>query len=430
MQMRRDGTFRISLSDSKKRIACRTAVLFLSISYAAVAAAHFAALELSNRISISHLQWASRLDPWNGKYHDLLGRYQMFARNRPDLAISSFHEAVTLNPYSSRYWLDLASADYLLENHDEADFALLHAASADPKTPDTAWESANLYVTLGEPARALQQFHAVLEGDPALRNHALVYCWRLNPNAAVLLREAIPPEATADFLEFLIAKNEWSGAADAWGRLIQLRQPTERQHVFNYLQFLLARRDFAQAKAVWSQSAAVAGLAPYQPSAQNLIVNGDFRFAVLNAGFDWRYQKQPGVSLSLDPTQVKGGVRSLEVSFDSPGIEDAGISQLIPVDPNAQYELSANFRSEDLRGAGGPRFVIQDFVTGLTYYAGDDLKSDLAWSHTRGIFSTGPDAQILLLRIGRVPAGNAIRGKLWIDSVNLRSVRTIAEVRQ
>jgi hypothetical protein len=430
MYIRRDGSFQLPIGIPKRRIAVEISLVLLAISYAALAAAHFAAVELATHTTTPHFRWATRLDPWNGKYQDTLGRYQLFVGNRPDLAASFFRRAASLNPYSSRYWLDLASAEYLVEERGAANSALERATFVDPKTPNTEWEAANLYIALGEPAQALRTFRPVIEGDSGLRGQALDYCWRLNSDASSLLQEIIPATATADFLEFLISKNDSFGAANAWARLVEQQQPIERQHVFNYLQFLIGRRDFARAKSVWSQSARIAGLAHYQPSQRNMIVNGDFQFAVLNAGFDWRYARKAGVTLSLDPSQTRTGTRSLEIDFDSPGIDDAGIYQLIPVDSRTQYELSANFRSEDLRGAGAPRLVVQDFVTGGSAYSSDELRSDRVWSLTKGTFSTGPETQLVLVRIGRVPANNAIRGKLWIDGASLRQVPHIAGASQ
>jgi tetratricopeptide (TPR) repeat protein len=427
MYSRRGDTFRLSINTARKKIVFEIAILLLAISYAGVAAAHFAAAELSTQTTLSRLQWASRLDPWSGKYQDILGRYELLAANRADLAIPFFRRAIGLNPYSSRYWLDLASAEYLEEDNDTASSGVQQAVLVNPKTPDALWEAANIYIVLGKPEQALHIFSSILAGDPTLRNRSLEYCWRLNPDAGFLLRETVPPDAVADFLEFLIARNEPTAAVKAWDRIIQSQEPLDRQHVFNYMQFLIDRRDFAQAKSTWSQSAAVAGLEQYQPSATNVIVNGDFRSAVLNAGFDWRYEKKTGVSLSLDPSHIRSGVRSLKIAFDSPGIDDAGIYQLVPVDSNSQYEFSVNFRSEDLRGAGGPRFVVEDFADRATLYSSDDLRSDALWSRTQAIFSTGPETQLVLLRIARVPPDNAIRGRLWIDSVTLKPVHTLAE---
>jgi len=429
MDSRGENRIQIAL-DTRARRAWALAALVPTVIYLAFAATHFLAAELSAGPGLANLQWAARLDPWNTKYQDMLGRYHFFADYRPDLAIFPLRQAVALNPHNSRYWLDLAAANLQLDDRNAAGMALDHAIAADPRTPATAWEAANAYVALGETRQALGTFRLVLQGDPSLYAAALDYCWRLNPDAGALLRDVIPPnyEATASFLRFLLLHQQSSAAAATWNRLVQLQQPVERKHVFDYLQYLIAEHDFTQAKLVWKQAAEIAALSRYQPSPENLVVNGDFQFAVLNAGFDWRYEQAPGVSLSLDPTQSRSGFRSLEINFDSRGIEDAGIRQLIPVEPNVQYEFSADFRTEDLRGAGGPRFVIQDFVTGKIYYSSDDLKNDGTWSPAQGSLTTGPDTQLVILRIQRVPAGAAIRGKLWIDSVRLAPVGTLAEV--
>jgi tetratricopeptide (TPR) repeat protein len=430
MNFRRENRIQIVLDTPARKAWALAAALLAAILYLTFAATHFLAAQLSTRASFADLQWAARLDPWNAKYEDMLGRYHLFADHRPDLALSSLHQAVARNPHNSRYWLDFAAASFQLDNRSAAGVALNQAITVDPKTPDTAWEAANTYVALGEAEQALPLFRVVMDGDPSLRCAALDYCWRLHPDATALLRDVIPPdpEATANFLGLMVTRNQKAAAAAAWSRLARLQQPVERTYVFNYLQYLIAQHDFVQAKLVWKQAAGLAALSRYQPSAQNVVVNGEFQFAVLNAGFDWRYEQTQGISLSFDPTQSRSGFRSLEISFDSRGIEDAGIRQLILVEPNTHYEFSAYFRTADLQGAGGPRFVIQDFVTGETYYASDDLKSDQGWSLAQGSLATGPEAQLVVLRIQRVPAGAAIRGKLWIDGVRLAPARPLAEV--
>lgn len=430
MDLRRENRIQIVLNTPARKAWALLAALLAAMLYMTFAGAHFLAAQLSIRPKLADLQWAARLDPWNAKYEDMLGRYHLFADHQPALALSPLHQAVALNPHNSRYWLDLAAANFQLDNRSAAEAALNQAITVNPKTPDAAWEAANTYVALGEAARALPLFRVVMEGDPSLRGAALDYCWRLHPDATALLRDVIPPdpEATANFLGFLVTRNQKAAASAAWSRLVQLQRPVERAYVFNYLQYLIADHDFVQAKLVWKQAADLAALSRYQPSPQNLVINGEFQFAVLNAGFDWHYEPSPGISLSFDPTQSRSGFRSLGISFDSRGIEDAGIRQLIPVEPNTHYEFSAYFRTADLQGAGGPRFVIQDFVNGETYYSSDDLKSDLVWSLAQGSLVTGPEAQLVVLRIQRAPAGAAIRGKLWIDSVSLAPARTLAEV--
>jgi len=49
----------------------------------------------------------------------------------------------------------------------------------------------------------------------------------------------------------------------------------------------------------------------------------------------------------------------------------------------------------------------------------DDLRDSDFWRKADGTFTTGPDTHLLVLRIARVPAGSPIRGKLWIDGLQL-----------
>ena len=328
---------------------------------------------------------------------------------------------MALNPRTARYWLDLAAADYELGKREDAQVALASALSVAPHTPSVAWEAANEYVSLNDLSPSLNAFRLAMTGDPSLQPAALEYCWRLHPDADDLLRNVVPndPEAIARFLELLTSREEGVAATKAWDKLVELKQPVERKYVFGYAQYLINKHDFTKLGEVWSQSAQLADLAGYQPSSENLVVNGNFEFAILNAGLDWRYEKSSDVTLTLDPDQSQSGGRSLKLNFDSQGMQDVGIRQFIPVQPSTHYVFSGKFRSEKLQGAGGPEFAIEDFVTGVTYFSSEYLKSDDFWSRTQGEFVTGPETQLLVLRLVRVPAGNAIRGKLWIDEVRL-----------
>jgi hypothetical protein len=193
----------------------------------------------------------------------------------------------------------------------------------------------------------------------------------------------------------------------------------EKGSVFNYLQYLIAQQQVDQARLVWQQAGYLSGLSAYQPSSENLVINGDFSLDILNGGFDWLYERSPNVSLALDPTQPHTGNRSLSIVFNSSGIDDVGIRQIIPVQPNTSYQFSSNFKADDIEGAGGPQFVIQDFYKGTIYFSSEELKDADFWKTTSGDFTTGPATRLLVLHIARVPAGSPIKGRLWIDGVRL-----------
>jgi hypothetical protein len=266
------------------------------------------------------------------------------------------------------------------------------------------------------------------ENDPYLAGAALERCWRISPNVDALLDDVLPRRADiySAFLEFLISRNETTAATTVWSRLVKLQSSVSTRYVFGYIRYLIAQKQIEQARRVWSDAATLADLSQYQPSSVNLLVNGDFSLPILNGGFDWQYERIPGASLALDPTESHSGRRSLSIVFDSAGLEDAGIRQLVPVEPNTNYEFSAYFKSENLEGAGGPCLVLQDAFSGATYFSSDELKNADFWKEVGGTFTTGPDTRLLVLRVARVPAKKAIRGKLWVDNIRLVNKQSYA----
>lgn len=418
----------IALHNPARKTVFLTTCFLLVAIYCGFAATKFLGAYFAEKPDAVSLQKAIRLDPGNGAYYYLLGgRYLL--EQEPRAAVELLKSGVLLNPNNARYWFDLATAYQLLGNSDQQKSALQHAVLANPASPNVAWEAANLYWVEGDTDRALKEFRVVLENDPYLPPAALERCWRIRPDVNVLLRDVVPKNSDiySLFLDFLSSKKETAAAARVWSEIAQLQQPVERRYVFDYIRYLIDQQQIAQARLVWRQAAGLSDLSDYQPSLQNLVVNGDFGLPVLNGGFDWLYEKSAGVSLALDLAESRSGRQSLAVVFDSQAMEDVGIRQLIPVEPNTKCEFSAYFKTEDLRGAGGPRFVIQDASTGTTYFASDELKDAGFWKQVGGTFDTGPDAQLLRLGIKRIPAGNAIRGKLWIDSVRLTQIRSAGD---
>ncbi len=226
--------------------------------------------------------------------------------------------------------------------------------------------------------------------------------------------------AYASFLNLLEAKQETAGTIKTWNALMQTRQPFEQRQAWDYIRYLVQHKEVDQAVLVWQQAVNRFNLSSYLPSSANLVVNGNFSRTVLNAGFDWQYQKQPGVSLTLDPTDFHAGQRSLLVTFDGPGIEEAGIYQLVAVQPNATYDFSAYYKNGDnTEGAGAPHFMIQDMYTQTIYYQSEELRDSGFWKSADGEFTTGPDCKLVVLHIRRLPAGSPIRGKLWVDDFHI-----------
>jgi Carbohydrate binding domain len=405
---------------ARKRSVAIVAVILATL-YVSMTGSEFLASVLGSRAQLGSLKRAAWLEPGDADYRDHLGRYYDLVARDPGTAVGYYAAAIQLNPHSSRYWFDLAGAYQVLGDTANQTAALGSAIHADSMTPDVAWEAANLYLVQGESEKALREFRVVMANDPSLSATAVQSCWRIDPDVDSLLRDVIPrsTDAYVALLNLLETKEETAGTFKVWDALMQTRASFELHHVFNYIDFLIHHKEVDQAVLVWQQAAERFGLTSYLPSSSNLVVNSNFSLDVLNGGFDWQYKKQDGVTLTLDPSDFHSGHRSMLISLDGPGINDAGIYQFIPVQPNTTYAFSGYYKVGDLEGAGAPHLTIQDMYSLAVYYDSDEMKESGFWKSVDGEFTTSPDCKLVVLHVRRIPEGSPMKGRLWIDDFHL-----------
>jgi tetratricopeptide (TPR) repeat protein len=413
---------RIELQSRLRRFSFAAACFMVVALYLQFALRTFLAAHLAATPDLSNLNKAIRLEPSNAEYRELLGRNLALSGVSLDRGISEYWAAIHLDPYEARYWLDLAGAYQVAGRTSEQGESVEHAVEADPTTPHVAWEAANFFLVQGDQERALRYFRVVLANDPEAVDLALQLCWRATGDANRILDQALPPrpDLYLSFLRLLISKQEVAAAENVWNHLIALNQEFSTKLAFPYFRFLIAKQEVAAAQTAWQQLAGVnRSLQRYLPSRENLIVNGGFEENVLNGGFDWWYESNAHAALAIDTSEFYNGTRSLSVTFDGLNPADAGILQFVVVKPNTGYEFSAQSRTENIQSASGPRFSIVDAYTNAPYVLTDDLLDTNPWHEQHARFQTGPNTNLVLLRIVRQPGAALIRGKLWVDDLRL-----------
>ena len=393
----------------------------LAFVYVVLAGKEFVASVYATRPELAKIERAVWLSPGNADYRHRLGRYLAFVRGDSQGAIESYRAAVRLNPYDARYWFDLAAAYQVTGDDGGRRSALERALQAEPTAPDVAWEAANYFLIDGDIDRALREFRVVIENETTLADASLQACWRVRPDADALLKHVVPArtDSLLQFLGLMVSKQDTPGAIKTWERLSDLHEKFETRYLFDYIRYLLQVKRPDAAMSAWEQAAGSLGLSAYLPSEDNLVVNGDFSLDILNGGFDWTYVNRTGVKPLLDPSDFREGHRSLSLTFEGPGIADAGIQQLIPVRGASSYDFSAYYKSADFEGAGGPQITLRDAYTGALLYASDPLNDADFWKEVHSKVTTPEATTLLMLTIERFPANSPIRGKLWLDDFQL-----------
>lgn len=411
---------RIPLHSRARRAAFLLVCLLLAAGYSAFVLRAWLASRLDTSLEAAPLDRAIRLEPSNAAHHWVRGRIAYFAEQDFAAAVSHYRRAVALQPNVARYWLDLATAYEVLGQAAEERRALQQAMAADPTTPDLVREAASHYLTVGDTQLALQLLGRLAANHAPSLPAAVELSWRSTRDPgrvlAVLPRSS---EAYLTFLQLLVKGGETAAAGVVWSRLVQLGHPVRPQMAFPYIQHLLDRREVEQARAAWSQLATLdPSFEPYLGRG-NLVTNPGFEHEVLNAGFGWRYHSSPAVTLEIAQADTHAGQRSLAVTFNSQAVQDAGISQLVPVEPGRAYDFSAFVKAAELESASPPRFAIFDAYSGQRLLLTGEVAGTTAWLTLSGSFTAGPDTRLVLLRIVREPGQTRIRGRLWLDDVSV-----------
>jgi len=359
------------------------------------------------------------LEPRNAVPYDKLCRYLRDAESEAAAAVPLCRKAVQLNGHDAEYWLDLAETYYEIGNANEQRSAIEQAIAVDPKTPQVAWNAATFYLLQGEVEPAVQLFPGVLQGDPSLAPATLKIAWQAAGKVEPVLRIMPPdPAVYLQFLALLTAQDQRVAAAEVWSRLMSLNAEVSYHDAVFYVNQLLDWQDVHGAEQAWAQLGEhSAGFRQYERGSENLVINGSFEQEILNGGFGWRIVPR-GTKIDFDDETANDGTRSARIFYDVP-VLDAGLTQLIPVDPNTSYTASAWVKSEQLETANGPRLAIFEAYTGANLGTSEPTSDTTGWKMVQVQFATPSHTSLVSLRFVRDRQDTVIRGQMWIDDVRL-----------
>jgi tetratricopeptide (TPR) repeat protein len=363
---------------------------------------------------------AISLEPGNSEYLHSRGAITLYGEQDARAAIPYFQRAIALNPYRSRYWLDLALSWAVLGDTAKQKSAIESAVIAEPTDPTIVWDAANLMMVSDDMGRAMSLFRTYVDIDPGYSFRAYDICWRALHDADAMLAQVVPPTITARlaFLQYLVKKDAMDDAVKAWKSVLDLHQPLDGEQALPFMDALLQKQSPAQASAVWK--AVVDGDPRFTPYATpgNLLVNSRFENLLLNRAFDWRVGSNAAVTVAVDASEFHGGGSSLSFSFSGEPVADTGVFQYVAVEPSTSYQFSAYVRTAEIYSAAGPRFLVEDAYNSEKLLATDAMVGSTGWKQVQGKFRTGASTRLVALRVAQARSTH-IKGNLWIGDLSL-----------
>jgi hypothetical protein len=375
------------------------------------------------------LRRAVSLDPANPNLHFRLGTAEVYNLEDPDTTdgTNQLRLATELSPHETRYWGALASACQFEGKRDCARHAIARALALSPMAPRIRWEAANYYLWANQRDEALSQFRRLLELDPGYAGATFRAALGAAHDPAVVYNDVLTtagsPKLKFAYISFLAAHDHNDFAFQIWKMLAAGKTEFDFSSADPYLEQLIGAHKYAEALSVWNGLES-RDLVPKSGGKGNLVFNGDFKHLPLNAGFDWRYHQEPYVAVEFAVHQTRSGKGSVRLAFSDVGNHQAEpIFQLVPVEANQDYVLTARVRSANIVSDSGPRLRVTDPACRECLTASSSaVVGTTSWHPITLRFRTGPRTSAVRVSIWRPRSlgyPTEILGTLLVDRISL-----------
>ena len=404
--------------------------LFLSyFSIRSARAVHSSGLQ--TRDGFEH---ATYLEPGNYLNWYKLGRYWQYNLDDPDAqrSIHAYLSALSLNPRSTKTWLDLATAYESENNFPAARDAFLHAKRVYPVSADVSWRYGNFLLRQGELEPAFLEIRRAVDVDPKRGAEAFSRALRVEPDVDKILDRILPPigDVYVDVIWDQVAGSRTDIALKVWDRMATIHPSLPLRDAYYLIDDLIKRKQFADGRRVWDQAVAYAGLADLQGPPGSVLWDGGFESGMSGINFGWLYPENfRAVQIGIDSHEKHSGNHSLRLTFDGrSNVQFTDICHYVLVQPSTAYHFSAWVRPRALTTDQGIRFQLRPIgAQDSSVVVTADVHGSEPWTQVEIPWISGNDVhemQVCLLRYPSDQEGHRIQGTVWIDDVALVPVST------
>jgi tetratricopeptide (TPR) repeat protein len=411
-----------------------TIVAFVAVLIGAESVRFMLVASLENSTDVSKLNRALALDPRNPVVYSRLARVYAYSSEQPNLktGMDLARRAVELSPHNAVYRESLAT---LCESAGEVSCAKeMHqeALALSPMTPQLWWNAANFYLRTDDPRSALPYFKRLLELGPTYAAPTFRLCFGTFGDPALVLESLLPkgtdPTIRLRFADYLSATDRPDAAYQVWRETEKESSALPLSSVQPYLDRLLGQGRYEEAYAVWSDLVRDGVVPrPADGGRDNLIFNGGFEQAPLNAGFDWHLQSGPYATVGVARDQAYQGALSLRVDFTVPGNQGYEPAyQSVPVVSGQSYVLTAYVRTSEITSDSGPRLrVVDPDCPACLTVSTESATGTSSWHSVNVSLSAGTQTRVVRVSVWRPPSRTFpmdISGTFWLDDVSLHPV--------
>jgi Flp pilus assembly protein TadD len=343
------------------------------------------------------------------------------------LVVREYEKAVSLSPSDYRLWMEFGAALEQAGEFEKAGRALREAVKLAPSYAFPRWYLGNLLIRTDHYDEGFAELRRASEANDQFQSQLFNLAWQLNKNESDSLKAAVgnAPAVRAAFSRYLFDRGHYEDGMRLWNTLTETEKRESRAAADPIIATLIANQRYHQAMQIWNE---VAPSPAYYAELGHILDRGFESNLAYGPGavFGWQVQSNSQVQMGIDANQGHTGSRSLRLFFQARSHIDAiNVSQLVPVQPNTEYDFECYLKTDKLESAETPVIVIAN--------AGDDAilagspaapSGSNDWQRISLSFKTGAKTEGVKVRMLRNSCPDSpvcpIFGTVWYDDFDLK----------
>ena len=341
--------------------------------------------------------------------------------------VHEYEKAASLSPNDYRYWMALGTALEQWGEIERGEKALQRATELAPSYAYPRWYLGNLLLRSSRYDQAFVELRRAADANPDLRSQLLNLAWAIYNKNLDSFVEAVGNSANsrAELAAYLAGRQRFEDGILLWKRLNEAEKRANRTRGQDIVGALIKVKRFHQAAEVAND---LVPTAAYQ-TGEGKVVDGGFEEDVVpqtGAVFGWQVNSLQQAKVGIDPNRGHNSSRSLRIVFRvSSHLDSIGVSQLVPVRPDTEYDFECYVRSQDLQSASTPLIEIADATEGQRVTGSSQAPTgNTDWQRITFSFKTGAKTEAVTVKIIRTSCGEdpvcPIFGTVWYDDFNLK----------
>ena len=380
--------------------------------------------------SIEAAQRAASMAPDDPLTHWRMAQVQqrVFSLEQQAQSIAEYEKAVSLSPNDYRYWTSLGTAYEQVGEAAKAEHALKRAVALAPSYAYPRWYLGNLLVRNGRYDEAFAELRLASKAEPEFQGQLFNLAWQLYGDDPESIKKAVGESsaARAQFAVFLMGFKQTDQGLKFWNEMSIDERRANLASGESIIASLKNEHRYHDALKVWNDIAS-----DNLRTEVGRIFDSGFEEAGTygsTAPFGWQPRGSSQVQVDIDANKSHKGGRSLRLIFqvrqNSALIQ---VYQLVPVEPNTDYEFEGYVSTENLESGSKPLVEVIDPVDEKTIVASEAApRGTNNWGRINFSFKTGEKTEAVILRVMRNTCVNEetpicpIFGSVWYDNFSIK----------